>query len=49
MRTVELSDEVYERAERAAAERGMPVNEWINQMVDRAFLPCLPKETLSIG
>jgi hypothetical protein len=37
MRTVELSDEVFARAEAEAAERGVPVDELVNQVVDKGI------------
>ncbi len=44
MRTVELSDEIFERAERAAAQQGLPVAQLVERLVDRG-VPSPPEPT----
>lgn len=44
MRTVELSDEVFARAEREAEARGIKVDELVNQFVGNGLLESAPPE-----
>lgn len=45
MRTVELSDEIYERAERAAASRGVPEGELVDELLGRELPTKSPEST----